>query len=343
MAKVSLLDELLFLFKLKPGWRHPEPVMRKDAVKSLHDQALLRNIIENDPELTVRTAAICNITDATFLLQLATNAQDNRIKRAALASLGPRADQDLLQKLLEPGNNLEIRRMAVQHLQDLQVLAALANGDPDAEIRIEAISRVADDAQLMERIAANDPVKGVRLAAVKRLRGAEAIKKVMAKENETAIIQQVMKIHGQNRELLEELARMPGKTTVQQDAQKALVALKPKKEKPPKVKAAIKIPEDKPLSAMPVNGKCDICLCPLRAGYCHEIDKKRFKGIVEKGFNPWMHDIRLPSGLPLAEMGAALGQSTSQQYHAWKEKVYADSTNWILCSRCYQYARHHLS
>ncbi|MBN1837589.1 MAG: hypothetical protein JW820_17160 [Spirochaetales bacterium] len=103
-----------------------------------------------------------------------------------------------------------------------------------------------------------------------------------------------------------------------------------------------KLPNDTALSAAAAHGHCDICGCQLSSEPCHEIKNDRFKGIVAKGFNPWMHDIHFAAGMQLSDLGAAFGMDSNQQYRSWKRQVMTDTTNWILCSNCYRHARGYL-
>ena len=100
--------------------------------------------------------------------------------------------------------------------------------------------------------------------------------------------------------------------------------------------------EDTPLSFAPAHGRCDICGCQLSSEPCHEIKNNRFKAIVAKGFNPWLHDIHFATGMHLSDLGAAFGMDSNQQYLSWKMQVMTDATDWVLCSNCYRHTRRYL-
>jgi HEAT repeat protein len=88
---------------------------------------------------------------------------------------------------------------------------------------------------------------------------------------------------------------------------------------------------------------CDICGRQLTTQLSRRvITAYMFKRIVENGFNPFRGDIRLPTGLPLSELGALAGLSAQQQYTLWRPKALASDTDWVLCEGCAWAACQHI-
>jgi len=51
----------------KPSWQHRDPEVRKTAIDAIDDQAILLNLVQDDPDPEVRSAALAKITDRKIL------------------------------------------------------------------------------------------------------------------------------------------------------------------------------------------------------------------------------------------------------------------------------------
>lgn len=93
--------------------------------------------------------------------------------------------------------------------------------------------------------------------------------------------------------------------------------------------------------AIPYGNSCDICNCEINASNREIISADKFKQIVRNGFNPFNENITHPlTGLPLSDLGAALGLSVEEQYENWKEQSLNTDDDWALCINCAKIAIH---
>lgn len=88
---------------------------------------------------------------------------------------------------------------------------------------------------------------------------------------------------------------------------------------------------------------CDICNTPLSGlSSGNLIKNSKFKKAVKKGFNPFDGGITFDTGMGLGDLGAAFGMSSKDQYNKWYRQALTDTTDWMLCSKCYQSASRYL-
>jgi hypothetical protein len=113
------------LFRARPGWCHPDPLVRKEAVKHLTDQALLAEIAKTDHDKGVRETAVRNLTDQGTLVEVARNDGDGEVRRAAVWKL---TNEDLLLEIAQQAEDESLRRTAERRL--LQVVEGTQPIDP---------------------------------------------------------------------------------------------------------------------------------------------------------------------------------------------------------------------
>lgn len=127
---MSLLD------RLRPKWKHSDPVVREAAVRRLSDQRLLAQIATDDAHERVRLSAVQTLADQTALRRIACS-------RSTLASRALDRLTDPAQIVIvgETAALRDVREVAVDRIQDGVTLDRIAGRDPDARIRARARSR----------------------------------------------------------------------------------------------------------------------------------------------------------------------------------------------------------
>ena len=127
------LIEMSFLDRLRPKWQHSDPAVREQAIQGLNDQAALAKIASEDPEESVRVAAILKLTDQNLLGRLACN--EDRLAMPAVRRL---KDQKIITAVAFSAPLREVRIWAVDQIDDNTVLHRVATSDTDPWIRAKA-------------------------------------------------------------------------------------------------------------------------------------------------------------------------------------------------------------
>jgi len=164
---MSLLD------RLRPRWRHPDPQVRRAAVKRLGDLPTLRDLTEHDPDATVRDAAaaratdllvatamsdgpvaaceaaLAQLADETHLAAIATRAAHAGIRAAALARV---SNERLLRDVVRDADDLALREAALARVRDASVLRSIAVGHVPADVALGALEGI-DDPTVLTAIA----------------------------------------------------------------------------------------------------------------------------------------------------------------------------------------------
>ncbi|MGZ3407485.1 MAG: DUF349 domain-containing protein, partial [Polyangia bacterium] len=196
----------------KPKWKHSNPEVRADAVRSLGDDeaALLATIARNDADARVRRIAVKRIVDADVLGEVAAHDPDESLRKAAIekaeevlvsaANAGDARALEALGKLKHPrllalvalkAGDAAIRARAVAMIVtagDLKALADVAKKSTDVALRRTIVDQ-SSDAGLLRDVAISDGNKEVALAAVARLDDRAALDKVVQKAQSKAVRQ----------------------------------------------------------------------------------------------------------------------------------------------------------
>ncbi|MGZ3440240.1 MAG: DUF349 domain-containing protein [Polyangia bacterium] len=196
----------------KPKWKHSNPEVRADAVRSLGDDeaALLATIARNDADARVRRIAVKRIVDADVLGEVAAHDPDESLRKAAIekaeevlvsaANAGDARALEALGKLKHPrllalvalkAGDAAIRNRAVAMIAaagDLKALADVAKKSTDVALRRTIVDQ-SSDAGLLRDVAISDGNKEVALAAVARLDDRAALDKVAQKAQSKAVRQ----------------------------------------------------------------------------------------------------------------------------------------------------------
>jgi hypothetical protein len=154
---------------LKYARTDAELEVRALATMRLMDPAVLAEIVESDPEWSVRRAAAANehLTDPVLLARVATEDEASDVRRAAVARI---SNSTVLARVAHKDEVDWVREEAVksEHLTDQAVLAAVAAGDPERRVRLAALEKVTDPAAF-DAIARTAEHKDVRDAAIRKL------------------------------------------------------------------------------------------------------------------------------------------------------------------------------
>ena len=150
---MSLLDPFT-----APKWQHKNPEIREKAVADIDDEQILLSLVADDPDASVRSAALARITDPTALDRLIADATGpllQQAKRQRLAQMLPDA----------------ARLAAMDDEPALQRIALLSE---DIELIAAAIARIRGDETLME-LALTHPLASARLAAAQAITDVESL------------------------------------------------------------------------------------------------------------------------------------------------------------------------
>lgn len=153
------------LDRLRPTWRHSDPLVRAGAVREMGDADAdrLASIAGEDPDPRVRRVAIEKLRDLDVLGRVAERDADETLRTLAGERL-----RTLL--VAEAGADAPVERCAaaLARLTDERSVGAVAMGATHAAIREAALARVASDRVLRDVVRqAADP--GIRGAALERI------------------------------------------------------------------------------------------------------------------------------------------------------------------------------
>ncbi len=154
-----------------PGWKDPDPQVRRAAVQRLADPAALAELWRGDPDGTVREAA------ATALLSLALDGVD---ETAGALALGAIEDQKLIVQIARSAQHESVSRAALARLHDHKALGSIARHAHHAAARLDALGRLVDfhapAAAVREELCAvalKSPHDDAALSALEHLTGSE--------------------------------------------------------------------------------------------------------------------------------------------------------------------------
>jgi len=161
-GKAKSCRELAHFARNDPDWS-----LRRAAVKDLTDQAVLADVAKSDGNDVTRALAVGRLTDQALLARIANNDNVSDVRQAAVKN-PTLTDQALLADIAKNDKNTFVRDAAVEKLTDQAALAEVAKNEKEWPARIAAVEKVADPTLLVE-IAKNAAATDVRLAAVEML------------------------------------------------------------------------------------------------------------------------------------------------------------------------------
>src|SRR5262245_28536806 len=115
---------------LRPKWKHRDPAIREQAVRTMKDQQKLEGIVTDDDSEPVRLAAVSRITNETILARIAC-----REDSVALAAMKRMTDRTLIADVSARSHSRVVRELAVDVLEDRIVLHRIAHSDTDHRVR----------------------------------------------------------------------------------------------------------------------------------------------------------------------------------------------------------------
>ncbi len=152
---MGLLDRL----RPRPGWTHEDPKVRREAVATLQDPAILSDLASADPDERVREEA------ADALLDICLGDGDEEDALAALAGL---SEARHLVAVARSAPHEAVGRAALARLTDARAMGSVARNGEHASVRLEALERL-DDPDEIGAIALKSAHKEVALAALDKV------------------------------------------------------------------------------------------------------------------------------------------------------------------------------
>lgn len=148
----------------RPPWEHPDPEVRAEGVRALRaeDAGLLATILKDDPDVTVRKAALRKIDDVALLIDVA--GSDASLREEAA---------DILLRLASESSDAARALRAAERVSEARHLVTLARGARAAPVREWALAKILDERTLaLIAKTAEDPK--LRLQALERVTGKDA-------------------------------------------------------------------------------------------------------------------------------------------------------------------------
>lgn len=162
---------LLERLRPHPGWKDPDPRVRRAAIAQIMDAAVVVDLARTDPDPGVREEA------RAALVSLALEGPD---EAAALQALAALEDPRLLLQIARQAVHESASRAALSRLGDLRALASVARHGRHAAVRLEALARVVEFPEAAATVrdeiittALKSPHDDAALSALEHLTGSE--------------------------------------------------------------------------------------------------------------------------------------------------------------------------
>jgi len=126
---------LLERLRPHPGWKDPDPKVRRAAIGDLADVALVLELARTDPDAGVQEDARA---------ALLTMALDGTVAASGLKAIEALEDARVLLQVARQAALEEVSRAALTRLSDRKALASVARHGRHAAVRLEALARVVD-------------------------------------------------------------------------------------------------------------------------------------------------------------------------------------------------------
>lgn len=160
-------------FKPQPRWRHPDAAVRLAAVEAMpgDEQDVLRGLALEDPDPSVRRAALARLEDVATIARLAREDLDEHVRADA---------HELAMGLARDATAEDAGKQALAALDDSRELTIVARGAELEAVAREALARL-DDPRVISVVARQATHGAVRLAALARIASADEVLAVAAK------------------------------------------------------------------------------------------------------------------------------------------------------------------
>ncbi len=206
--------------RLRPRWRHPDPIVRAGAVREMagDDQDRLGAIAGSDPDPHVRRIAIKKLEDATILERVADGEADPVLRDLALE----RASEARI-RVASSDRPVEECTEAVERLTDPRSLVTVATSAAHESVRLAALSHVSGDRHLRE-IVRNAADPAVRRAALDRIQDPSMLRNIALADGPVDLALQALERLDDTATLQAIAGNRTASKTVRQRAQALLAA-----------------------------------------------------------------------------------------------------------------------
>ena len=161
-----------FLDRFRPRWRHSDPDVRADAVRTMTDPTRLGTIASKDSDARVRRLATKRLDDPGLLDRLAQHDADSLVRAAATERA-----RDVRVGVASAAGPVADCEAALARLDDERSLAAVATAAAHATVARAALGRMGNDRLLRELVqhAASGEIRGAALDRIQDLAALRAI------------------------------------------------------------------------------------------------------------------------------------------------------------------------
>ena len=157
----------------KPKWKNSDAQVRRQAVKELHDQQLLFNIITNDSDIDVKRCAVKNLTDLQSLESILVSETDTKIKNTIQRKL-----DKLYIKQIQCDENCQNSNELIDMIVSEESLTTLAIGSKNEAIYKKAIERVTTP-ELLQKIVRSAKNKRASKLAIEKIDDKDVLQKIV--------------------------------------------------------------------------------------------------------------------------------------------------------------------
>lgn len=151
-ALSSLHEESLLSELILNG--HGNIDFKKTVAKKINSENILRDIIKNSPDYSIRSISMSKLSNSNEELDL--------------ESLENIDDEEFLEDIIKNDDNADIRLKAMEKISDVGLLENLAKNSKDSSIRLKAVSKLHNGSVLIN-IACNDPDLNVKKEAISNI------------------------------------------------------------------------------------------------------------------------------------------------------------------------------
>ncbi len=198
-----------FLDLFRPKWKHSDPSVRLEAVKSFttDDAAQLAQVVRQDRDPRVRRVALKKIDDPELLGELAERDPDEGLRRdaaekagellldaalgqddesRALTAVGLLSGQRILADVACRAHFDTVQKQALGRLTEDKWRAEVARRSSDSKLRVHAAEQIRDP-EVLRELAQSDAVKEVGLLALGKLQDAASLEAVLKRAKTKAV------------------------------------------------------------------------------------------------------------------------------------------------------------
>ncbi len=192
-----------FLDLFRPRWKHSDPAIRIDAVKSLtpEDVVELGQVVRRDKDARVRRLALKKISDPALLEEVAEHDPDEALRRdaadkrselllsvalsaedesASLDAVAHLSSSKVLVDVVCRSTFSAVQQAALERLRDEKLLADVVRKSKDSKLRKQALTAIHNEESLAD-LACSDGPKELLLEALERISDAAQLHHVASR------------------------------------------------------------------------------------------------------------------------------------------------------------------